>query len=265
MLSTQNTNWIQPLLPKDMNGLIKLCQLLVEARCVPVWHHEMPNPAGSVFACVMKGAELGWPIMASVQSLQNVNGLLTVWGDALLGMVKIKSDYEYLTEEWDEETHTAICRAKRKGEPEVIRKFSREDAERANLYKSQKGNDKVTYKYYEYRMLQSKARNFAIRDTWPHHLCGFKIVEETLEYNELPTELHEKLLETRPALSLEESGAVGGMSIIKDEIIYTDLLHTTETICSPGKTYIGTKKVPNTESTIDSTLNEKEIENGTNV
>jgi len=258
MLPMQNQNWIQPLLPKDLNGLIKLCQLLVEARCVPGWHHEMPNPAGSVFACVMKGAELGWPIMSSVQSLQNVNGILTVWGDALLGMVKVKSDYEYLTEEWDDETHTATCRAKRKGEPEVVRTFSREDAERANLYKSQKGNDKVTYKYYEQRMLQSKARNFAVRDTWPHHLCGFKIVEETLEYNELAPEFHEKLLETRPA-----NDAVAPES--KVEVVYTDLLDETTTLCGEAVRYAGAKKVLSAEDSIINKFKEKELENGTNV
>lgn len=192
LIDVKESNWIKPLMPKDMNGLIKLCQILVDSKCVPSWHYKNEQPYASVFACAIRGAELGWPLMTSIQSIQSVNGILSVWGDALLGMIKVKSDYEYLTEEWDEEKKIATCKAKRKGEPEVIRTFSREDAIRANLYKTPTGNDKVTYKYYERRMLQSKARNFAIRDTWPHHLCGFKLMEDMMEVSEIQN-IHEDI------------------------------------------------------------------------
>lgn len=118
------------------------------------------------------GADLGLSPLQALKSVCVINGSPTVWGDAALAIVIPKTDYEYCKETFDEKTMTATCETKRKGEPAKTATFSKADAETAGLWGSN------TWKKYPKRMLQMRARGFALRDTFPHHLRGIYLTEE---------------------------------------------------------------------------------------
>jgi hypothetical protein len=69
--------------------------------------------------------------------------------------------------------------AKRKNRTEVISKYSVEDAKRAGLW-----NKQGPWTQYPKRMLQMRARGFALRDAFPDVLKGLITVEEAQDYPE---------------------------------------------------------------------------------
>ena len=117
------------------------------------------------------GYELGLQPLQALQNIAAVNGTPTVWGGAVLGIVKTKPDYEYIVETYDEATKTAICKVKRKGEPEAVGKFSEDDAKIAGL----KGQN--VHAKYPKRMLQMRAR-YIIKDVFAHHFKGIALAED---------------------------------------------------------------------------------------
>lgn len=121
------------------------------------------------------GGDLGLKPLQSLKSVCVINGSPTIWGDAALAIVIPKPDYEYCKETFDEATMTARCEAKRRGEPAKVSTFSKKDAEIAGLWGVN------TWKKYPKRMLQMRARGFALRDTFPHHLKGIYLAEEMID------------------------------------------------------------------------------------
>ena len=71
---------------------------------------------------------------------------------------------------------TAVCRVKRRGEPEVVSTFSMADARAAKL------TGKGPWMSYPKRMLQMRARGFALRDAYPDVLRGIAPAEEIADY-----------------------------------------------------------------------------------
>lgn len=127
---------------------------------------------------MMTGNEVGLGAMASLQNIAVINGRPSIWGDAALALVKKSDDFEWIKEWLDGDT--AYCQIKRKGEDAVTRSFSWEDAKRAGL--TEKSGP---WKTYPKRMLQMRARSWAVRDVFPHVLKGFSIAEEA---SDVPSE-----------------------------------------------------------------------------
>ena len=73
----------------------------------------------------------------------------------------------------------AVCVAKRKGRKPVTARFSVEDAKRAGLWGKQ-----GPWSAYPKRMMQMRARGFALRDAFPDVLKGMITVEEAQDYPE---------------------------------------------------------------------------------
>jgi hypothetical protein len=71
----------------------------------------------------------------------------------------------------------AVCIASRKGRKPVTVKFSVEDAKRAGLWGKQ-----GPWTAYPKRMMQMRARGFALRDAFPDVLKGLISVEEANDY-----------------------------------------------------------------------------------
>ncbi|MFP3381680.1 hypothetical protein SB767_35775, partial [Bacillus sp. SIMBA_069] len=65
------------------------------------------------------------------QNIAVINGRPSLWGDAVIGLVRASPLCEYVTETDDGET--ATCRVKRVGEEEQVRTFSMADAAQAGL------------------------------------------------------------------------------------------------------------------------------------
>ena len=140
------------------------------------------DTSSKILVAIQMGAELGLSAMKSLQSIAVINGRPSIWGDAALGMVRASGLCEYVKEwiEGQKEGMVAHCECKRKGEKEPIaRTFSVSDAITAGLW-----NKAGTWKAYPKRMLQYRARGFALRDAFADVLCGFHLTEELTDIPE---------------------------------------------------------------------------------
>jgi hypothetical protein len=137
------------------------------------------KPASCVLA-IQAGAEIGLSPMQAMQSIAVVNGRPSIFGDAALAVVKASPVCEYVTEaiEGDGEQMVATCTAKRRGYPApTVSRFTVADAKKAGLW-----GKTGPWSQYPRRMLQMRARGFALRDCFPDVLRGLVTAEEAQDY-----------------------------------------------------------------------------------
>jgi hypothetical protein len=152
-------------------------KMLAESSFVP--KDFRGKPADCVLA-VQHGAELGLGPMQSVQSIAVVNGRPSIYGDAAIALAKGSPVCEYIAEriEGDGDNMAAICEAKRRGDPQpTVSTFSVADAKKAGLW-----GKSGPWQQYPKRMLQMRARGFALRDAFPDVLRGLVTAEEAQDY-----------------------------------------------------------------------------------
>lgn len=132
-----------------------------------------------IFVAVQHGLEVGLKPMQAIQSIAVINGRPCLWGDAALALVKAHPKFESIHEhvDGDGDQMVAVCKIKRKGEPECSRSFSVADAKTAGLWQKQ-----GPWTQYPKRMLQMRARGFAMRDSSPDALKGISVAEEVVDY-----------------------------------------------------------------------------------
>jgi hypothetical protein len=136
----------------------------------------------SCLLAIQHGSEIGLSPMQSLQSIAVINGRPSIWGDAALAVVSASAVCEYVTEEIEEgkdgEALVAICTAKRRGYPKpTVSRFSVADAKKAGLW-----GKSGPWTQYPRRMLQLRARGFALRDAFPDVLKGLVTAEEAQDY-----------------------------------------------------------------------------------
>lgn len=138
-------------------------------------------------ACLLAGqhgAELGLGPMQSLQCIAVINGRPTIWGDAALALVQSSPVCEFVSEsvDGDGEQMVATCVAKRRGYPAPSAvKFTVADAKKAGLW-----GKSGPWTQYPKRMLQLRARGFALRDAFPDVLKGLVTAEEAQDYPQQP-------------------------------------------------------------------------------
>lgn len=170
----QSIKQTEALRPSTFDELIKYCEYISKSNTLPVQYKDNPH---NIFVAIQFGYEVGYGPMQSLQSIYVVNGIPTLYGDALIGIAKGHPEFEYIKETFNEKDEEAICEVKRKDEPPCIRKFSAAQARRAKLY-----GKPGPWSSYPERMLQMRARGFAIRDSFPDALKGIKPREEVEDY-----------------------------------------------------------------------------------
>ena len=138
--------------------------------------------AEAVFIAIQMGAELGLTPMASLQGVAVINGRPSVWGDAMLAVCRSQGIFdeaafvETLTGTGDAMTATCTVRRKPHGNP-VTHEFTVARAKKAGLW-----GKSGPWTQYPERMLQMRARSFALRDTFTDVLRGFQCTEEVRDY-----------------------------------------------------------------------------------
>jgi len=157
------------------------------------------------------GAELGLPPMAAVQNIAVINGRPSLWGDAMLALCRGSGFFDEAAFEEVIRDGEASCTVRRlpHGKP-ITRTFGMDDAKRASLT-SKSG----PWGQYPKRMLQMRARSWALRDAFADALRGIASAEEQqgiIDVEAKPTltsleGLTRKLVETRP-----DDGNVGAMN-----------------------------------------------------
>jgi len=135
----------------------------------------------AILVALQMGAELGLTPMASLQNIAVINGRPSVWGDGMLAVCRSSGAFdesafvETLTGAGDELTACCTVRRLPRGNA-VTREFSVAKAKKAGLW-----GKSGPWTQYPERMLQMRARAFALRDTFTDVLRGFKCAEEMYE------------------------------------------------------------------------------------
>lgn len=134
----------------------------------------------SCLLAIQHGSEIGLSPMQALQNIACINGRPAIWGDAALAVAMASAVCEYVREyvEGDGDALVAVCEAKRRGyEKPTVARFSMTDAKRAGL-----AGKSGPWTQYPRRMLQLRARGFALRDAFPDVLKGLVTAEEAQDY-----------------------------------------------------------------------------------
>jgi hypothetical protein len=191
--------------PQTMTEAIDFSNMLSKSTMVPKAYQNKPE---DVLVAVQWGYELGLAPLQALQNIATINGKPSVYGDAAMALVQNSPVCEDVKEYFDGEGTSnpiAVCVAKRKNRTEVISKYSVEDAKRAGLW-----NKQGPWTQYPKRMLQMRARGFALRDAFPDVLKGLITVEEAQDYPDdtaapqAPQIKHANPLDAIPSVSVSE-------------------------------------------------------------
>jgi hypothetical protein len=194
MIQVSNTG---QMMPSNFTELMEFCKMLAASGMVPDCYTHKP---GAVFLALQMGAEVGLTPTKALANIAVINGRASLWGDAMLALVRSHPVCADVQESLNGDGTEATCVAKRHKSSPVTRTFSVEDAQRAGLW-----GKKGPWTNYPKRMLQMRARGFALRDAFPDVLAGMitreearDIVDLTPDYIDTTDEPQEGRHEARP-------------------------------------------------------------------
>ena len=165
--------------PTNMTEAMEFSKFLASSTHIPKDFQGNPN---NILVAIQWGYEIGLAPMQALQNIAVINGRPSLWGDSMIAVCKAHPDWRGISETYIEEEDKAVCLVKRNvhGEIEETRsEFSYKDAQRANLT-----NKPGPWKNYPKRMLQLRARGFALRDAFPDAIKGLITAEEAQDYPE---------------------------------------------------------------------------------
>lgn len=177
---------VRPVVVDSMDDALRYAKVIAASGMLPKSFYESAggDPTAMAFVAIQLGAEVGLSPMASVQNIAVINGKPGLYGPAMLAVVETSGLLEVF-EEWIEgegETLVAFCKVRRRGRPEKIVPFGWGDAKKAGL-NSKRG----PWQEYPKRMMQARARTFALRDTFPDVLLGLAYsIDELQDINTDP-------------------------------------------------------------------------------
>jgi hypothetical protein len=162
----------QAIVPQNLEEAYRLATAVCKAKMAP---KGLDTPESALIA-ILHGLEIGLPPMTALQRIAVVNGRPTLWGDVAIALVRRSGLCENIKEttEGTGDNRAAVCEAKRRGEPGIVkRRFSVADARIAGLW-----NKEGPWRQYPDRMLQMRARAFCLRDLFADVLGGLYLREE---------------------------------------------------------------------------------------
>lgn len=163
--------------PTTMTEAMQFSEMLAKSQMVPKAYQGKPE---DIMVAVQWGYEIGLAPMQALQNISVINGKPSVYGDAAMALVQASPVCDGVDESIEGEgtpNPVAVCVARRKGRNPVIVRFSVEDAKRAGLW-----GKAGPWQAYPKRMLQMRARGFALRDAFPDVLKGLITAEEAQDY-----------------------------------------------------------------------------------
>jgi hypothetical protein len=206
--------------PATMTEAIEFSRMLAESSMVPKAYQNKPQ---DIMVCVQWGYEIGLAPMQALQNIAVINGKPSVYGDAAMALVQASPVCEDVQEFFEGEgspNPVAVCVAKRRGRNPVTARFSVEDAKRAGLW-----GKAGPWQAYPKRMMQMRARGFALRDAFPDVLKGLITAEEAQDY---PAEAAPRERDITPRNPLDRIAAPVGVPITAPAVIEQQLADTVE-------------------------------------
>jgi len=154
---------VAAIVPQDAEQAYRMAQLILRSGVAP---RDMQS-ADKIVTAIFHGLEVGMKPIQAVQSIAVINGRPTLWGDGALGVVRGSDLVEDFEETFKGEFRVgpecpddfrAVCRIKRK-------------------------DKSGPWKTYPKRMLQMRARSWALRDGFADVLKGLGITEEVRDFH----------------------------------------------------------------------------------
>lgn len=168
---------VAALVPHTLEEAFRVSQAIAASGLAP---KGIDKPE-QILVAIMAGAELGLAPFQALQSIAVINGRPSLWGDGLIAIVR---SHGFKVKEWvdgDGDQMIARCEVTRPDNDEVTPgSFSVADAKKANLW-----GKAGPWQTYPRRMLQMRARAFALRDGAADVLRGFSIREEVEDYQQI--------------------------------------------------------------------------------
>lgn len=174
------TDWSQPNSLAEAN---QLAEALAASPFVPATYRGKP---GDIVACMFVAAQIQMPLPSVLTGYAVINGKPSAYGDLMLGLARRSPEFQDIDEtiEGQGVHRVAQCVVKRKGQTPTVRRFSVEDAKQAGLW-----GKRGPWQEYPQRMLQMRARSWALRDAFADALCGLIGAEEAMDLREEPQEV----------------------------------------------------------------------------
>ena len=167
---------INAIIPQDIESVFRLANVIVTAKMNP----KSLDTVEKCTVAIMHGLEVGFTPMAALQSIAVVNGMPSIWGDGLIALVRasgLLEDFQETVDDVQAGPTIAVCKVKRKDSPSwVVQSFTRPQAMKAGLWRKQ-----GPWVQYPHRMMQMRARAFALRDAFPDVLRGLHSAEEVTD------------------------------------------------------------------------------------
>lgn len=160
---------IAAIVPQSFDDAWRIAKALAESGMTP---KDISTPE-KCLAIIMAGAEIGMPPFQALQSFAIINGRPALWGDGMLAVARAGGMKVSERIEGDGDGAVARCIATRPDGEEIERTFSVSDAKAAGLWKKA-----GPWSTYPKRMLQMRARAWALRDGAADILRGIRMAEE---------------------------------------------------------------------------------------
>lgn len=158
--------------PRTFEQALTFSNYLADSDMVP---KDFKNKPGNCLIAMQWGAEIGLKPLQAMQNIAVINGRPSLWGDAVIALVRASPLCKYVIEEDDGQM--ATCRTWRVGAPsEQIERFGMDDAKVAGLFGKQ-----GPWTQYPKRMRKMRARAFLLRDVYADVLKGLSIAEESMD------------------------------------------------------------------------------------
>lgn len=164
--------------PQNFNHYFGIAEKIAKTNMVP--KNYIGKPMEIVIA-MEYGISLGLGMMQSLQEIAVINGKPCLYGDGMLAVCQGSSKYDGMQEKMLLDESGAVvgasCTVKRINSEPYTKDFTIDQAKKAGLW----GKAGVWSQYPD-RMLQMRARGFALRDQFADVLRGVKTVEEVEDY-----------------------------------------------------------------------------------
>jgi len=165
--------------PKNFEHAFRMANMISKSAMVPKAYANKPQ---DVLIAMEMGRSLRLSPLAAVQNIAVINGKPALYGDGMLAVCSGHPDFEDIKEhkilDQDKKTIGYECIVKRRGRTEVSNLFTIQDAVTANLW-----GKAGPWTSYPSRMLQMRARGFALRDSFADALGGVRMAEEVQDYD----------------------------------------------------------------------------------
>jgi len=172
------------MVPKTATELWRTADLMLKSGSLPQQYKTVPQ----VIVGMQILRQLNLPDVACLRLLAIINGSFNLWGDAPKGLAMRSGQVEDFDEWWFDPDYNRIsienknlkapifgaaCLLRRvKVKTDTVRSFTVDDATQAGLW-----GKSGPWKTYTKRMLQLRARSWALKDMFPDMLLGIGIAE----------------------------------------------------------------------------------------